>query len=99
EALITYLTQKRVDVISGVEWITNLSSTNEEKRVLLQKNPLLAFSILAETSQMNEIKQTLKTFKKELTIPIIFLDRLQLNSQAQKERFFELKEYLFIFHQ
>lgn len=99
EEVIEYLTAKRIDIISGVEWITNSLVDNDEKLALLKKNPMLSFSILAEASQMNEIKNTLKAFKKELTVPIIFLDRLELNNQEDKGNFYPLEEHLYVFNQ
>src|SRR5690606_22440493 len=56
EEIIEYLTQKGIDVISGVEWITNLASGNDEKNAMLKKSPMLSFSVLVETSQINDIK-------------------------------------------
>lgn len=99
EEVKEFLVQKKIGVISGVEWITNSSSSEEEKYDLLRKNPMLSFSILAELNQMNEIRNSLKAFKKELTVPIIFLDRLQLDNQEKKENFYAIEDNLFVFNQ
>ncbi|WP_144462435.1 hypothetical protein [Siminovitchia fortis] len=99
EEIIEYLTQKGIDVISGVEWITNLASGNDEKNAMLKKSPMLSFSVLVETSQINDIKNALRLFKRELTVPIIFLDRLQMDQQQEKDNFYPLEEHLYVFHQ
>lgn len=99
EEVKEFLVQKKIGVISGVEWITKLSSSEEEKYNLLKKNPMLFFSILAESNQMSEIRNSLKAFKKELSVPIIFLDRLKLDNQDPKENFYAVEDNLFIFNQ
>lgn len=99
EEVKEFLVQKNTSVISGVEWITNSTSSELEKKELLKRNPMLSFSILAESGQMNEVRNDLKLFKKELTVPIIFLDRLQLDVQAEKADFYPLGENVFVFNQ
>lgn len=98
EEVKEFLVQKNIGVISGVEWITNSKLNEKEKYELLKKNPMLSFSILAESNQMKAIRNKLKLFKKNLTIPIIFLDRLRLNNQNPKEKFYEIED-LFVFDQ
>jgi len=98
EAVKDYLISKKIDVVLGVDWITRLVMDDEKKRELVSKNPLISFSILLEGSQIQKVKRALEQYHKELTIPIILIDKNELHLQEEKEMVFAIEHSSFIFH-
>ncbi|WP_430787210.1 hypothetical protein VBD025_15845 [Virgibacillus flavescens] len=92
-----YLIERGIDVILGVEWITRLRLTERQKRQMIRKNPMISFSIIVESNQIPKIKRTLKGYKKELTIPILLMDKTH-TQEDEKEFLYELHRSLFVFH-
>jgi hypothetical protein len=98
EAVKEYLVQNGVDVVLGVEWITKVQMDEQAKKELLKKNPLLPVSILVENVQITKVKRILNSFKDELSIPIILIDKSTIEKQQEKEEIYQVEDSSYIFH-
>lgn len=98
EGVKDYLVSKDIYVVLGVDWITRLAMSEEKKWELVRKNPLITFSVLIEESQVQKVRRTLEQYNKELTIPIVLLDKNKLHLQEEKEIVFPIEQSSFIFH-
>ncbi|UOE53518.1 hypothetical protein [Cytobacillus oceanisediminis] len=98
ERVKDYLVQRDIEVLLGVEWITKSTMDDTSKKELLKKNPLLPFSILVEDVQLTKVKTTLGHYKEELTIPVILINKSQMEMEPEKDATFQLSESAHIFH-
>ncbi|MBU8878189.1 hypothetical protein BGM26_04170 [Bacillus sp. FJAT-29790] len=98
EAVKDFLIKKGIDVVLGIDLLTKLALSNEQKKELVKKNPLLTFAIAIEQKQLVSIQKALEGYKKELSIPILFIERAELENQDKKEMIFLLENHLHVFH-
>lgn len=98
EAVKDFLIKKGIDVVLGIDLLTKLALSNEQKKELVKKNPLLTFAIAIEQKQLVSIQKALEAYKKELSIPILFIDRAELDNKDKKEMIFSLENHLHVFH-
>lgn len=98
EAMKQFLASKDLYVLSGIEWLVHTTSSEENKKELVKKNPLLPFSLLIEETKINEAKRVLSSFKEELTVPLFFITKQGLEEGKNAGNFTLVQKSVYLFH-
>lgn len=99
QSIKQFLVSKELYVLSGIEWLLHSTLPQERKEEIVEKNPLLPFSLLIEESEVKEAARALSTFKEELTVPLIFISKQGLEDGLIKGNFIALLQNMYVFHQ
>lgn len=99
ESVKEFLTIRGIHLISGAEWLYQTLLNDDNKKEIVQKHPLLSFSLIIESSQMSGIKKALAGYKtNRLTVPVVFIEKGSLEVGELKSNPFEIESSTFIYH-
>ncbi|MDX8362903.1 hypothetical protein [Cytobacillus sp. IB215316] len=78
EGVKRYLDKRNIFVVLGSEWLSDQDLSETEKTEILNKLPLLPYSVLVESSQIKDIPKEMNRVEWKSSSPIIFIDKEEL---------------------
>ncbi|MGD6870605.1 hypothetical protein ACQCU1_00270 [Sutcliffiella horikoshii] len=89
EGVKRYLDKRNIFVVLGSEWLSNQDLSESEKTKILNKLPLLPYSVLVESSQIKDIPKEMNRVEWKTASPIIFIDKEELLKAQETDEYIE----------